>query len=66
VLLPRNSLSWFAAEETGEALVLLRIGAALDRAQDVLARTNQTGAPFDGKDEANKGVPLILGEQWFE
>ena len=66
VVLPQNSLYWFIAEDVGEALVLLRIGAALDPAQDVLARTDAAGAPFDGKDEANKGVPLILGEQWFE
>lgn len=66
VVLPRNSLYWFAAREGGEALVLLRIGAALDPEQDVLARINAKGEPFDGKDEANKPMPLVLGERWFE
>lgn len=65
VLVPRDSLYWFAADEGAEPLVMARIGATVDASKDVLARVDQLGAPFDGASEANKEVPLILGNDWF-
>ena len=65
VMLPRGSLYWFAAEEGGEALVLVRIGAAVDTHTDVLARIDARGDPFDGSSEANKTMPLVLSDKWF-
>lgn len=66
VVIPRHALYRFAADEGGEPLVMLRIGAALDPKADVLARVDADGAPFDGHSEANKEVPLQLGPHWFE
>jgi len=60
VLLPANSLYWFHAKEDAEPLVLLRIGAAVDPDQDVLARVDADGKPFDGYSEKNKEVPYVL------
>ena len=66
VLIPSGALYWFAADEGGEALVMARIGATVDASKDVLARVDQDGAPCDAGSEANKEVPLILGNDWFE
>jgi len=65
VLLPRGSLYWFRAEG-GEPLVMLRIGAAAEDETDVLARVGADQLPLDGFSEANKEVPLVLGERWYE
>jgi mannose-6-phosphate isomerase-like protein (cupin superfamily) len=66
VLVPAGAFYWFQAFEE-EPLVMLRIGAALDPAQDVLARIDLDGNPFDGYSEKNKEVPIILEEdKWFE
>jgi mannose-6-phosphate isomerase-like protein (cupin superfamily) len=61
VLLPAGAFYWFQADE-GEPLVMLRIGAALDPKEDVLARIDIDGKPFDGYSEKNKEVPVILDE----
>ena len=66
VLIPRDALYWFAAEEGAEALVMARIGATLDATKDVLARVDAKGAPFDGYSEGNKELPVVLGDKWFE
>ena len=66
VLLPAGSFYSFQAHEA-EPLVMLRIGAAVDPKQDVLARIGVDGEPFDGYSEKNKEVPVILDEnRWFE
>ena len=66
ILIPRNAFYRFHALEE-EPLVMLRIGAAIDPAKDVLARIDLDGAPFDGHSEKNKEVPLILEEdKWFK
>ena len=59
VLLPANTFYRFHAEEL-EPLVLLRIGAAVDSAQDVLARIDTDGKPFGGYTAKNKEVPCEL------
>jgi quercetin dioxygenase-like cupin family protein len=66
VLLPRNSFYWFQAIEGEEALVMLRVGAALDPALDPLDRIDPDGRPFDGYSEANKEIPVVLSGRWFE
>ena len=66
VLIPKDALYWFAADEGGEALVMVRIGAAIDASKDVLARVDHHGAPFDGYSAANKEAPVVLGDKWFE
>ena len=66
VLIPKDALYWFAADEGGEALVMVRIGAAIDASKDVLARVDKDGAPFDGYSAANKEAPVVLGDKWFE
>ncbi len=66
VLLPAGSFYWFQADED-EPLVMLRIGAALNPNEDVLARIDPDGAPFDGYSEKNKELPVILhNDKWFE
>jgi mannose-6-phosphate isomerase-like protein (cupin superfamily) len=62
VLVPAGSFYWFQAKE-GEPLVMLRVGAVVDPQQDVLARIDIDGAPFDGYSEKNKEVPYVLDEQ---
>lgn len=66
VFLPRGSLYWFAADQDREPLVLLRIGAVVDGALDPLARVDAHGHSVDGEDPANKPVPLVLSDKWFE
>jgi len=66
VMIPRGALYRFVADEGAEPLVMVRIGAAIDPAQDVLARIDETGAAFDGYSERNKEAPVVLGERWFE
>ncbi|MES2534228.1 MAG: cupin domain-containing protein [Pseudomonadota bacterium] len=66
ILIPAGAFYWFQAMEE-EPLVLLRIGAALDPATDVLARVDIDGNPFDGYSEKNKELPLVLeDDKWFE
>jgi mannose-6-phosphate isomerase-like protein (cupin superfamily) len=66
VLVPAGAFYWFQADES-EPLVMLRIGATLDAAKDVLARIDLEGNPFDGYSEKNKEVPIVLEEdKWFE
>lgn len=62
VLIPANAFYWFIAKE-GEPLVMLRIGAAVNLADDVLARIDIDGNPFDGYSEKNKEVPYLLHEE---
>ncbi len=59
VLVPAGAFYSFQADET-EPLVMLRVGAAIDRAGDALARVDERGQPFDGYSERNKEVPAIL------
>ena len=59
VLLPAGTFYRFHAEEK-EPLVLLRVGAAVDPAKDVLARIDTDGKPFGGYTEKNKEVPCEL------
>lgn len=66
VLIPRGALYRFIADEGAEPLVMVRIGAAIDPSQDVLARVDETGAAFDGYSEGNKESAVVLGEHWFE
>ncbi|MGF6962681.1 cupin domain-containing protein [Paraburkholderia youngii] len=64
ILLPHGSFYSFFADE-GEALVMLRVGAVVDASSDPLARFGIDNLPLDGFSEANKEVPLILGDRWF-
>jgi mannose-6-phosphate isomerase-like protein (cupin superfamily) len=64
-LLPRGSLYRFHAVE-GEPLVMLRVGAVTDANLDPLARTGVDGEPFEGYSDANKEVPIVLGDEWFD
>lgn len=66
VLVPRGALYRFQADERAEALVMVRIGSAIDASKDVLERVDAEGALFDGYSEANKELPLVLGDTWFE
>ena len=51
----------------GEPLVLLRVGAIVDHANDVMDRIDREGVPIDGFSERNKEVPVVLQEnRWFE
>ena len=66
VLVPANSFYRFHAKEA-EPLIMLRIGAAIDPAADILARIDEDGKSFDGYSEKNKEVPYELEEdRWFE
>lgn len=66
VLLPRGTYYWFRSVGA-EPLVMARIGAVVDAAQDALARIDVSGQPMDAHSAANKQVPLILDpERWFE
>lgn len=62
VLLPAGAMYWFQAKE-GEPLVMLRIGAVIDPNEDVLARIDEDGKPFDGYSEKNKEVGYVLDEE---
>lgn len=65
VILPKGVLYRFIAHED-EPLVLLRVGAVIDEAQDPLARLDEWGAPFDGYGERNKEQPNVLSlDRWF-
>jgi len=66
VLIPRGALYWFVADEDPDPLVMVRFGAAIDPSTDVNARVDANGKPFGGFSEANKEVPIVLGDQWFE
>ncbi len=61
VLIPAGAFYWFHATSE-EPLVMLRVGAALDVNQDVLARVDIEGKPFGGYSAENKEVPLVLDE----
>ncbi|WP_321794889.1 cupin domain-containing protein [Caballeronia sp. J97] len=61
VLVPSGALYSFHANE-GEPLVMLRVGAAIDPTQDVLARVDEHGQPFDGYSEKNKEVEVVLDD----
>lgn len=61
VLVPANALYSFHADGE-EPLVMLRVGAAIDPASDVLARVDEHGEPFDGYSEKNKEVPILLDD----
>jgi mannose-6-phosphate isomerase-like protein (cupin superfamily) len=65
ILLPRGSFYWFKAFGD-EPLVMARIGAVVDPAKDALARIDSEGKPMDGASPANKTVPVILGDRWFD
>lgn len=65
VLLPRGSLYRFHAL-AGEPLVMLRVGAVSEPDADPLARVDIDGAPFEGYSDANKEVPVVLDDKWFE
>lgn len=66
VLLPAGAFYRFQSGDA-EPLVLLRIGAAHDPQQDILARIGLDGLPFDGYSERNNEVPVVLEEdKWFE
>ncbi|CAD6543267.1 hypothetical protein LMG27952_04014 [Paraburkholderia hiiakae] len=64
ILLPRGTFYSFCADER-EPLVMLRVGAVVDASTDPLARVGIDNLPLDGFSEANKEVPLILGDRWF-
>jgi mannose-6-phosphate isomerase-like protein (cupin superfamily) len=62
VLLPAGAFYWFHAKGD-EPLVMLRIGAVLNAGEDVLARIDVDGNPFDGYSEKNKETSYVLDEQ---
>jgi hypothetical protein len=45
---------------------MARIGAVVDAARDALARIDSDGKPMEGNSAANKTVPVILGDRWFD
>ena len=65
ILLPRGTFYWFKAVGE-EPLVMARIGAVVDAAQDALARIDSDGKPMAGNSSANKYVPAVLGGRWFD
>ena len=65
VMIPRGAYYWFHAVE-GEPLVMLRIGATLDADADPLARVGIDNLPLDGFSEANKEVPVVFSDNWYE
>lgn len=65
IILPKGVLYRFIAHED-EPLVLLRVGAVIDEEQDPLARTDESGEPFDGYMKKNKEIPCVLSaDRWF-
>jgi mannose-6-phosphate isomerase-like protein (cupin superfamily) len=65
VLLPRGTFYSFRAI-SDEPLVMVRIGSAVDTAEDVTARIHPDGHAMAGDSAENKEVPLILHEtRWF-
>jgi mannose-6-phosphate isomerase-like protein (cupin superfamily) len=65
ILLPRGTFYSFKALGD-EPLVMARIGAVVDAAKDALHRIDIEGKPMDGNSTANKTVPVILGDRWFD
>ncbi|OXR48082.1 cupin [Pusillimonas sp. T2] len=66
VLVPSGAFYRFIAKEE-EPLVMLRIGAAIDPDDDILARVDSEGRPFDGYSEKNKEVGYeLFDDKWFE
>lgn len=65
ILLPRGTFYWFKAIGE-EPLVMARIGAVVDAAKDALARIDIEGKSMEGNSVANKTVPVILGDRWFD
>lgn len=65
VLLPRNSLYRFHAEEGGEPLVMIRVGAIINTMADHHARVDEHGKVLDGYSAANKEVPIVYSEKWY-
>lgn len=66
VLLPRGTFYWFKSVGD-EPLIMARIGAVVDAAQDPLARIDSQGRSLDGYSADNKQVEVILHEhRWFE
>jgi len=67
VLMPAGAFYRFQAKEDGEPLVMLRIGAAINPDEDILARIDIDGKPFDGYSGKNKEGPYELyADRWFE
>lgn len=60
VLMPAGAYYKFQAEEDCEPLVMLRVGAAINPDEDILARIDPEGKSFDGYSEKNKEVPPVL------
>ena len=66
VLLPRGTFYWFRSVGD-EPLVMARVGAVVDPAQDPLGRIDSQGRSMDGYSAANKQTEVILHEdRWFE
>jgi mannose-6-phosphate isomerase-like protein (cupin superfamily) len=65
ILLPRGTFYWFRAIGE-EPLVMARIGAVVDAAKDALSRIDSGGKPMAGNSAANKFVPAILSDRWFD
>lgn len=66
VLIPRGTFYRFHALGD-EPLVMARIGAVVDPAEDALARIDSAGRSMDGYSATNKQVAVVLDEtRWFE
>lgn len=65
VLLPRGTIYSFKAFGD-EALVLLRVGAVVDPADDPIYRVDLNGEKMDGFSAENRHVQPVLGDRYFE
>jgi mannose-6-phosphate isomerase-like protein (cupin superfamily) len=63
---PSGAIYRFLANEEDGPLVLVRVGAVVDPAQDVLARVDVTGGVMDGYSQENRRDELVFGDDWFE
>ena len=65
VLLPRGAYYRFQAEP-GDALVMIRFGAAVGDDAEQYDRTDVKGETAEGWDAQNKTVPVVLTDELFD
>jgi len=65
VLLPRLAMYRFAADEGGEPLVMVRVGAILNPDQAADARIDPEGQVLDGFSHKNQEGAIVYGDKWF-
>jgi mannose-6-phosphate isomerase-like protein (cupin superfamily) len=64
ILLPRGCTYYFHAE-SGEALVLLRVGCVVDAGHSPWGRIGGDGEPLPGSSKENKSVPTVFSDNYY-